>query len=158
MAVTDPVTDTPVLRNTAILEIPPTVTIAELLATGILTALVPLAIPLAVLVTVRPVRLAPLPRIYDPITLPMALMFVAAVTLPLTDTCVPVRLAAFTMLVAITFWAFKLPVKLALVVAMVPTIVPMILPPLMLPVADITPPVNMLAPVTLPLNDICVPI
>ena len=58
-------------------------------------------------------------------------------TLPLTDTIVPVWLAAFTMVVASTLLAFKLPLKLALVVAIVPTIVPMILSPVMLPVADI---------------------
>ena len=58
-----PVTDTPVVENTAILDVAPMVTMALPFAAGKLILLVPLAMLFAVLVTVSPVRLAPLPNI-----------------------------------------------------------------------------------------------
>ena len=60
------------------------------------------------------------------------------VTLPVTDTNPPVKLAAFDMVVAITLLAVTLPVEL-----MFPTMLPIILPAVILPLTLTTAPVKL---------------
>ena len=64
---------------------------------------------------------------------------------PVVDQALEVTLPCVIMLAAV-----RVPLKLALAVVMVPTIVPNMLLPVMSPAALINPPVNKLAPVTVP--------